>query len=77
MRQGCLRPWQGREGCKKEMRDAGMEVKKEGQEDPERDQEEFVQGKRVLIDAVFYKKELIDYVEGLGERRFGRGRECR
>lgn len=59
------------------MRDAGMEVKKEGQVDPERDQEEFVQGKRVLIDAVFYKKELIDYVEGLGERRFGRGRECR
>ena len=53
-----------------------MEVKKEGQEDPERDQEEFVQGRRVLVDAVFYKRELIDYVERLGKRRSGRGRNA-
>ena len=54
-----------------------MEVKKEGRGEPERDREEFVQGERVLVDAVFYKRELIDYVERFGERRSGRGRECR
>ena len=59
------------------MSDTGRDFEKERSREPERDQEEFVQGKRVLVDEVFYKRELIDYVERFGERRSGRGRECR
>ncbi len=55
------------------MSDTGRDFEKERSKEPEHDQGEFVQGRRVLVDAVFYKRELIDYVERLGERRSGRG----
>ena len=77
MPQACFRRWRRRPDDKgSRLMEQGKELKKERQAEMRERSREFVQGDRVLVDAVFYKGELIDYVEKKSLGRTGQGREC-